>query len=970
MSHNHGFSVLRDEILEEYAARAVLYRHDRTGAELLSLISDDENKVFGAAFRTPPSCSTGVPHILEHSVLCGSQKYPVKEPFVELLKGSLNTFLNAFTYPDKTCYPVASTNLRDFYNLVDVYLDAVFFPRIPRAVFLQEGWHFEYNDGGELIRSGVVFNEMKGVYSSPDSVLGEFSQRTLFPDTTYGVDSGGDPKVIPTLTYEVFKNFHETYYHPGNGRFFFAGNDDPGERLRLLGAYLDRFEARPAASSVARQQPFAAPKKIDMPYAAAPGQAGRAFVTCNWLLPDVADQDLVMVFDVLEHVLIGLPTSPLRKALLDSGLGEDLAGGGLESELRQMFFSVGLKGVAPEAAARVETLIVDTLARLAAEGLPADAVEAGVNALEFSLRENNTGSFPRGLSLWLRSLTTWLHDGDPLAPLRFSGPLGRLKARLAAGERVLEDAMKLWLLDNPHRVTLTLTPDTELDARRAAEEKAELAAVAASLDDEAKAAIAADLEILRQFQDTPDAPEDLARIPSLALADLPRDETPIPERLAPAGQTELLLHPIETAGIAYVDLAFPLAGLPDRLVPLVPLFGRALLELGTPRFDAVTLTRRIAAKTGGIAREALVAGVADAGPDAVAARLVLRAKATLDKMPDLYEILGEILTKTDFGNRERFVQMATEARSRLERRLAPAGHATAGSRLRARYTLAGATAERLRGVSQLLFLRQLGERLEADYDGVRADLETLRDLVLTRAGTLAGLTVSEAAMASQEAALAGFLAGLPGAAPAPQVWSRPGLPAAEGLAIPAQVHYVGLGLDLTKTGWSFDGADLVASRYLRMAYLWDRVRVRGGAYGAFCSLDRIAGQAVFVSYRDPNTEATIEAFRKAGRYLMDTNFSDEEMTRAVIGAIGDIDAHMLPDAKGHVALARRLTGDTAARRAKLRAEVLAAGPARFRAYGEALDAAAADAAVVVLGPSASLDALAASVPGLARLDVL
>ncbi|KHK01438.1 insulinase family protein [Desulfovibrio sp. TomC] len=970
MSRTHGFSVLRDESLDEYAARAMVLRHDRTGAELLSLVLDDANKVFGAAFRTPPDCSTGVPHILEHSVLCGSRKYPVKEPFVELLKGSLNTFLNAFTYPDKTCYPVASTNVRDFYNLVDVYLDAVFFPRIPRAVFLQEGWHFEWNPAGELIRSGVVFNEMKGVYSSPDSVLGEFSQRLLFPDTTYGVDSGGDPKVIPTLSYEAFKAFHDTYYHPSNGRFFFSGDDDPTERLRLLDDYLGRFEARPAAVSVARQQPFAAPKTVVMPYAAAPGQADRAFVTVNWLLPDVADQDLVMVFDVLEHVLIGLPSSPLRKALLDSGLGEDLAGGGLETELRQMFFSVGLKGIKPGTSAAVEQLIVDTLTRLAAEGLPADAVEAGVNALEFSLRENNTGSFPRGLSMMLRALTTWLHDGDPLTPLRFSGPLGRLKARLAAGERVLEDALRLWLLDNPHRVALTLAPDTELDERRLAEEKAELAAVAAALSDAGRTAIEADLAALRQFQDTPDAPEDLAKIPSLALADLPRDEAPIPQRVVAHGEAELLLHPLETSGVAYLDLAFPLAGVPDHLVPLTPLFGRALLELGTERYDAVTLTRRIAAKTGGIAREVLAAGVVDAGPDAVAARLVLRAKATVEKMPELYDILSEIIQKTDFGNRERFSQMAVEAKSRLERRLAPAGHATAGSRLRARYTLAGATGERLRGVSQLLYLRQLVARLGDDYEGVRRDLETLRDLILTRAGTMAGLTVSEGAMPDMERSLAAFLETLPAAAATPQAWTRPELAAAEGMAIPAQVHYVGVGLDLIPTGWTFDGADLVASRYLRMAYLWDRVRVRGGAYGAFCSLDRIGGQAVFVSYRDPNTEATVEIFKQAGRYLMDADFSDEEMTRAVIGAIGDIDAHMLPDAKGHVALARRLTGDTAERRAALRAQVLGAGMARFREYGEALDAAAKNASVVVLGPTSSLDALGAAVPGLSRLDVL
>ncbi len=970
MTRTHGFDILRDEPLEEYAARAVLYRHARTGAEVLSLSLDDANKVFGIAFRTPPTDSTGVPHILEHSVLCGSEKYPVKEPFVELLKGSLHTFLNAFTYPDKTCYPVASTNLRDFYNLIDVYLDAVFFPRIPRHVFLQEGWHLEWTPDGELVRSGVVYNEMKGAYSSPDSVLAEFSQRLLFPDVAYGVDSGGDPLVIPSLTYEAFKAFHDAYYHPSNARAFFSGDDDPVERLRLLDAYFSRFEVRPLDSHVALQKPFAAPRNAEVPYAAAPGQADKGFVTLNWLLPETADQDLVLVLDVLEHVLIGLPSSPLRKALLDSGLGEDLAGGGLEAELRQMCFSVGLKGIRPGDAGAVESLILDVLAALAREGLPDDAVEAGVNALEFSLRENNTGSFPRGLSLMLRALTTWLHDGDPLSPLRFSGPLARLKERLAAGERVLEQAIRTHLLDNPHRLTLTLVPDTELDARRVAAEREELAALASGLDEPGKQAVAGDQEILRVFQETPDAPEDLAKIPCLTLADLAREETPIPQLDREADGATIFSHPQETSGIVYCDLAFPLAGVPENLLPLVPLFGRALLELGTDRHDAVALTRRIAAKTGGISREAFLSPLMTGAPDDTAARLVLRGKATLEKTPDLLDILDEILSGTDFGNRERFAQMALEAKSRLERRLAPAGHATAANRLRARYNLAGSVAERMRGLSQLFFLRELVSRVAADYDGVRRDLEALRAAILSRGGTVVGLTAPAPDLPGLEADMGRFLSRLPEAAAPHAAWTRPGLPDAEGIAIPAQVHYVGLSLDLAKAGWTFDGADIVAARHLRMAYLWDRVRVRGGAYGAFCTLERATGVTTFVSYRDPNTEATLDVFRQAGRFLMEADLPPEEMTRAVIGAMGDIDAHMLPDAKGHVAMARRLVGDTPELRAAMRAQVLAAGNKRFRAFGEALDAAAKEASVVVLGPAPSLEALAGTLPGLVTVEAL
>ena len=970
MSRIHGFDVLRDEPLEEYAARAVLYRHARTGAQLLSISLDDANKVFGVTLRTPPKNSTGVPHILEHSVLCGSRKYPVKEPFVQLLKSSLQTFLNAFTFPDKTCYPVASTNLRDFYNLIDVYLDAVFFPRIPREVFLQEGWHYELGQDGALSRSGVVYNEMKGVYSSPDSILAEFSQRLLFPDNTYGVDSGGDPEIIPSLTYEEFVAFHRDYYHPGNARFYFSGDDDPIERLRLVDAYCSQFEARPVDSAVALQPAFDAPRHTVMPFAASPGQAERGFLTINWLLPEVLDTDLVLILDVLEHVLIGLPSSPLRKALLDSGLGEDLAGGGLEGELRQMSFSTGLKGIKPEDAQAAEDLVFATLSRLVGEGLPADAVEAGVNALEFALRENNTGSFPRGLSLMLRALTTWLHDGDPLAPLRFSGPLARLKARLAAGEPVLEDAIRTHLLGNAHRVTLTLAPDTLYEDRRTAAEKAGLAKVAARMDAAGREAVARDEATLRTFQEAPDSPEALATIPSLTLADLPKAETPIPQRHETLGQTLVLCHDIETNGVLYLDLAFPLDGVPDALLPLVPLFGRAVLELGSDRHDAVALTRRIAAKTGGISRDALVASVMGGTPSDVVGRLVFRGKATLEKTDELLDILDEVLTGADFGNAERFAQMALEAKSRLERRLAPAGHATASTRIRARYSLAGSAAERLRGLSQLDYLRRLVERVTADYAGVRRDLETLRDLILTRRGLWAGLTASAAALATAEPAVSAFLSRLPDRASDKALWTPVTLPEREGIAVPSQVHYVGVGLDLAKTGWTFDGADLVASRHLRMAYLWDRVRVRGGAYGAFCSLDRITGQIVFVSYRDPNTAATVDIFREAGRSLMDSPLSEEEMVRAVIGAMGDIDAHMLPDTKGFVALTRRLVGDTAEQRATMRRQVLAAGPKRFREFGEALDAAAKDACVVMVGPGASVDSLAQSLPGLVRVDAL
>jgi len=969
----HGFEPVFDQMVDEYAARAVMYRHAATGAELLSMSLADENKVFGVALRTPPGDSTGVAHILEHSVLCGSRKYPVKEPFVELLKGSLHTFLNAFTYPDKTCYPVASANERDFYNLIDVYLDAVFFPLIPEHVFRQEGWHYDFEDKDGLKRNGVVYNEMKGAYSSPDSVLAEFSQRLLFPDNAYGVDSGGDPKAIPDLTYQAFKRFHETYYHPGNARFFFYGDDDPEKRLRIVNEALAGFSKAPVDSAIALQPAASAPKHARLPYAAdAPetaddgGPGKGCFATVNWLLSETADQDAVLAFETLEHILVGLSSSPLRKALIDSGLGEDLAGGGLETELRQMFFSVGLKGVAENNVDKVEKLILETLSALVSEGVEPEAVEAGINALEFALRENNTGSFPRGLSLMLRSLTTWLHDGDPLAPLRFEGPLSRLKKRLASGERVFEDMIFAHFLNNPSRCALVLEPDPELSARTEAEEAERLTREKEQLGEEGLVDARNTLARLRAFQETPDSPEAVASIPRLTVADLPRENKRIPDAASPAdNEAEIRFHDLQTNGVVYLDLGLDLSGVPERLLPLVPLFARSLLETGTAAENFVSFNRRIARKTGGVRRESFLSAVKGADPaKTMVSKLFLRGKATMDKAPDLLAILGDALLSARLTDKERFSQMALETKARTERSLISAGHAAASSRIRARFGRAAWASEQMRGLSNLFFLRELVKRVETDWDGVAEDLEWLRELVIRRNALAANVTLDGDAYASFEPLLRNFLGSLPERAVPAAAWEAGNLPRAEGVVIPTRVNYVGMGFDLYKLGYAFHGSALVISRFLRMNYLWDRVRVRGGAYGAFCSFDRISGPFVFVSYRDPNTSQTLDAFAKAGEYLAGAAISDGDLERAIIGAIGDIDAYMLPDAQGHAALSRALIGDLEEDRARMRDEVFAVNRGHFKEFGALLNQGAKEAAVAVVGSGEAMDALAVDMAGL------
>src|SRR5271167_2434309 len=481
----NGFELLREQTLTELNSTAQFYRHAKTGAELLSLINDDENKVFGITFRTPPRDSTGVAHILEHAVLCGSRKYPIKEPFVELMKGSLNTFLNAMTFPDKTCYPVASQNLRDFYNLIDVYLDAVFYPRLTPNSFQQEGWHYELDAvDGPLVYKGVVFNEMKGSYSSPDHLLNEFSQRSLFPDTVYGLDSGGDPRHIPDLTYAEFKAFHQRYYHPSNARLFFYGDDDPDQRLHLLDSWLRAFDSIAVDSTVTLQKRFSAPQRLTRTFIAGAGDSGadgKAMATVNWMTGQIPDAETDLGVGILEHILIGTPASPLRKALVDSGLGEDIAGRGLDDQLLQLMLSVGLKGIDPGDAERVETLVLETLRALAEKGIDRMTVEASLNTIEFHLRENNFGSFPRGIAAMLRSLKTWLYDRDPLAPLAFEAPLRSLKTRIAGGEPYFENLIAHNLLDNPHRTTLTLRPDPDHAEREAAAECKRLDAARAAM---------------------------------------------------------------------------------------------------------------------------------------------------------------------------------------------------------------------------------------------------------------------------------------------------------------------------------------------------------------------------------------------------------------------------------------------------------------------------------------------------------
>jgi len=953
------FSLLQEQIIPELNASVRHYVHKRTGARLLSVINDDENKVFSISFRTPPKDSTGVAHILEHSVLNGSEKYPVKDPFVQLRKGSLATFVNAMTYPDKTCYPVASQNIQDFYNLIEVYIDAVLHPLISEQTFMQEGWHYELNDPSEpLTYKGVVFNEMKGAYSSPDGVLGIQVRNSLFPKHVYGVVSGGDPHYIPDLTYEDFKSFHETYYHPSNSFIFFYGNDNPEKRLELMEKYLKPYKKLRVKSNIPLRKPFKRAKKVQQAYDA--GQDAdirkKHYLTVNWVLPDTSDPVMNFSLRILAHILIGTPASPLKKALLDSGLGEDLAGIGLESDVRQIVFSAGLKGTRARDAKKIEGLIFNTLENLVREGIDPDMIAAAINTIEFRLRENNTGAFPRGIALMLRSLTTWLHDDDPMKLLAFEAPLNDIKARLANDNRYFEKLIQAHLLDNKHRTTLRLKPDPELGRRFDEEEKDRLAKIRASLTDQQLNEIAENTKRLKERQETPDSEEALATIPVLKLQDLEKQSKTIPIEVMEMQDAKVLYHDLFTNGIVYLDLGFDLHAVPKDLLPLTEVFARALLEMGTETEDYVKLSQRIGKGTGGISSTAVTATAF--GSRGSVAKLFLRGKATVQQSAELLNILKDVLLTAKFDNRERLKQIVLEERAGMESALVPQGHVYVNQRLRSQFGESGWAKEQMSGISYLLALRDLEKAMDKKWASVLGKLEAMRAALVNRKTLLGNVTVDSANWNIFKPQFEAFLSSLPSRDTKLSAFNIQPAQIKEGLTIPAQVNYVGKGANLYDLGYEYDGSAEVVVGYLRMAYLWEKIRVQGGAYGAFSVFDDASGVFTYLSYRDPNVAATIENYDKAAAFLKGldaSRLSDNELTKAIIGAIGDMDAYQLPDAKGYTSMLRYLTNRTDALRQKTREEVLSTNGEDFIAFGEVLEKAAQSEAVTVLGSPSAIE---------------
>ncbi|CAJ1907559.1 unnamed protein product [Cylindrotheca closterium] len=977
-----AYEIVKNDLVEEYGAATTLYRHKKSGAELLSVSTDDDNKVFGITFRTPPEDSTGVPHILEHSVLCGSRKYKTKDPFVQLLQGSLQTFLNAFTYPDRTCYVVASQNEKDFYNLINVYADAVFHPRAINDpnVHAQEGWHLELeNKEDPLIYKGVVYNEMKGVYSSSDSRLSRASQRSIFPDTTYGVDSGGDPKVIPELSFEQFADFHAKFYHPTNSRIYFSGDDDVYARLDIMDEYLKDFDVSPESKpgSVIDWQPkvFSEPQRIVEAYPIGEDQPETNMVNINWLMNDKpftpAEE---MAVGILDHLLMGTTSSILRKTLTESGLGESITGGGLSDELLQATFSVGLKGVKEEDVAKVEELILSTLEKVSEEGFESEAIASSMNTIEFQMREFNTGSFPKGLSFMLGAMSKWLYDQSPTEALKFEEPLAELKARIeSSGSEVFQELIKKYLVSNTHRTTVEMRPSKSLETAELEEEKSRLAAIKESMSDEDLEEVIRKTQVLKKLQATEDSPEARATVPALELEDLKRETTEFPiavtESENDSGVTVIRHELGSTSGIAYVKLGVDLSGLDVEDISLLPLFSRVMMETGAGDFDQVELSRKIGTHTGGISVSVLTTAVHPDGSDEsdildgnyLQTKLIMSGKATSDKTTELFDLMKMILTDARLDSQSRVIEMLKESKSRRESAIIGSGHSAINTRMKARYRVGGYVDEMMGGISQLETLKELLKQAEEDWPTLLARLERIRNTILDqescRSGMFFDITGDTSVQSKIEDSVHKFLDELPGDANGKKLqnfykeqhpWVEPikKLMAElapiedEGFIVPTQVSYVGKSGLAYEEGEQASGAAQVVARFLRTGYLWDRVRVMGGAYGGFCTFSPYSGFFSYLSYRDPNLSKTLDVYDEAADAVIaaaeQLKKDPDALSQAIIGTIGDMDGAMSPDQKGYTSLTRWLVNESAEYRQKFRDQILDTKPEDFREFGERL----------------------------------
>ena len=873
------------------------------------LSNDDDNKVFYIGFRTPPKDSTGVAHIIEHTVLCGSDKFPVKDPFIELAKGSLNTFLNAMTYPDKTVYPVASCNDKDFQNLMDVYLDAVFHPNIyhEEKIFRQEGWHYELESAeDDLTINGVVYNEMKGAFSSPDDVLYREIMNSLYPDTSYGVESGGDPDVIPELTYEEFLAFHQKYYHPSNSYIYLYGNMDMAEKLQYIDeAYLSAYEALAVDSEPAVEVPFTQTAMVEKSYPImeSESEAANTYLSYNVSLGENLDRKDSIGFQALVSAVVSAPGAPVKQALLDAGIGTDISCI-FEVDVRQPFFSIVAKNAEASQKEEFIRIIEETLHGLVVSGVDKKTLAAELNHDEFKFMEADYGSYPKGLMYGLQMFETWLYDdGKPFDYLELADTYKALKKELDTP--FYETMITRCLLGNMHKSVVVVKPVKGLTGRKEKALAEELAARKAAMTKEEIARIVADTEALKRYQEEPSAREDLQKIPLLTRDDIRKEARPYHNEEKRVGDTVFLYHDIFTNGIGYLRFLFDLGQVPEELFPYVGLLRAMIGLVDTKKRSYSDLYSEIHLQTGGISPA--VNTYTDARDlSRYKVTFDLKVKTFYENLPQAFALAEEILTESVYTDTKRLFELVAESRSDKQAQMMSAGHSLAAGQALSYLSKPAMVMDHINGIAFYRLLEELEKDFEHKKEELAANMHKMVRCIFRPENLMVDYTAQQEGLAGIEELIASFKAKLytdpidtKGYEPSPVKKN-------EGLMSSAQIQYVCRAGNFAKKGLPYTGALKVLRVMMGYDYLWTQVRVKGGAYGCMCQFGK-SGESYFVSYRDPNLEKTIETYEKAADYIESYEADERTMTQYIIGAISEMDMPLTPSAQGNYSLAGYLT---------------------------------------------------------------
>ncbi|MBS5957409.1 MAG: insulinase family protein [Clostridiales bacterium] len=946
----NAYELVEEKEIKEIQAKGSVLRHKKSGARIFLVECEDDNKVFSIGFRTPPSDSTGVAHILEHSVLCGSDKFPVKDPFVELVKGSLNTFLNAMTYPDKTVYPIASCNEKDFQNLMNVYMDAVLHPNIykEQKIFMQEGWHYEMETPeSDVIYNGVVYNEMKGAFSSPEEVLDRFTRKVLFPDSCYGQESGGDPSFIPDLTYNDFLDFHRRYYHPSNSYIYLYGDMNMEEKLTWLDEeYLSHYDEISIDSRIRSQKPFEKPVEAETFYSITEGESldNATYLSINTVIGNNLDPKHYVAFQILEYTLLDAPGAPLKQALIDAGIGQDILGG-YDSGILQPYFSVIAKNANGDQKGEFLAVVKGTLRKLADEGINRKSLKAGMNYYEFRYREADYGSAPKGLMYGLQCMDSWLYDGDPMMHLEYQETFDYLKKVVDDG--YFEELIREYLLDNPFEAYLTVSPKKNLTAMEEEKTAKKLAAYKASLTQDEITRLVEQTHALREYQETPSDQKNLEKIPMLKREDITREPEEIIWEEKEAHGVKVIHHNMFTSGIGYLKVLFDTSAVPTEDLPYVGFLKSLLGYVDTENFTYSDLTSEIHLNSGGVGFS--VTSYPDLkNQGQFKGYFMASARVMYDKLDFGFSILAEILTRSVLDDEKRMGEVISETRSRARMKLEGACHSAAVARATSYFSAASSYNDMTGGIGYYEFLEQLEKDFAKDKQAVIARLKAVIKKLFNTGNMLVSYTADEEGYKLLPEAMKQLTSVLPEGDGTCYPFDYQSGNRNEGFATASQVNYVARCGSFLDSGLTYTGALKILKVILSYDYLWINIRVKGGAYGCMSGFGR-SGEGYFASYRDPNLKETNQIYEGVVDYLEKFQVEDRDMTKYVIGTVSDMDVPYPPSTKGNRGLSAYLSGVDQEMMKREREEVLNATQEDIRKLAPIVKAVLSTNSLCVIG---------------------